>query len=195
MAGLPDDRDIGWIGGTLRRANRARRPVQKDRRDFQTRMAHFCDALSMRDERVVTQLFGMGLGTYPKTYARRHTGARPLARVGDFSRQPIWLALHTARARADLSLDDIALKRNDGRNLVKNGDFSATNDYWFWSVDNHLPWHTMNMAVNVLFDQGWLGMVGVILIFGLGLIALARTIWAGYLNATDGHGQRQRQSA
>jgi len=78
---------------------------------------------------------------------------------------------------------------------VKNGDFSATSVYWFWSVDNHLPWHTKHMVVTVLFDQGWLGMVGVILILGLGLIALVRTIWAGYLDATDGHGQRQRQSA
>ena len=121
-------------------------------------MVHFCGALSMCDEGVLTQLLGMGLG-YPKTYARRHTGARPLARVGDLSRQPIRLALHTARARAGLSLDDIALKRNDDRNLVKNGDFSATSVYWFWSVNNHLPWHTKNMVVNgcsIRGGWGWL---------------------------------------
>jgi hypothetical protein len=245
-------------------------------RDFQTRMAHFSQALSIRDEGAVTQLAGMGLGTYPGTYARRHTGdhpparysfdgaagrryltlksgdnlyfsqkietapdtpyrlsfryrtrdprarltvsicekwllhsrrcswnsyklpptggkwvqhkaavktgkvGRPRGRAGNWSRQPIRLALHTARARAGLSLDDIALVSNDGRNLLKNGDFKGTNDHWFWTVDNHLPWHTKNMAVNVLFDQGWLGLVGVILIFALGLIALARAIWAGY---------------
>ena len=50
-------------------------------------MAHFCGALSMRDEGVVTQLLGMGLG-HPKTYVRRHTGARPLARVGDSHDNP-----------------------------------------------------------------------------------------------------------
>ena len=239
--------------------------------DLQTRLAHWREALSMRDTGVVTQLFGMGPGAFPALYAQRHrlarysfdgrpgqryltlrsgdnlymgqkidaqpdtnyrlsfryrtrdtkagltigicekwllhsqrcswnayrlppTGGkwvphsaavriddtgRPRGRIGRLSKQPLWLTLHTDQVVAGLSLDNIAFVTTDGRNLIQNGNFSGTNDHWFWTVDNHLPWHTKNMAVNVLFDQGWLGLAGVILLFGLGLAALARAIWAG----------------
>jgi hypothetical protein len=36
------------------------------------------------------------------------------------------------------------------------------------------------MAVNVLFDQGWLGLAGVILLFAAALLSLGRALWAGY---------------
>lgn len=245
-------------------------------RDFETRMAHFRHALSIRDKGVVTRLFGVGLGAYPRYYARHHLGAhpparysfdgpagrryltltsgdnlyfgqkvaarpetpyrlaftyrtkdprarltvslcekwllqsqrcswhsysllptggkwvryevslrtneigRPRGRIGSLSRQPVWLSLHTARVRDGLSLDDIRLVTNGGRNLVRNGSFDRGNDYWFWTVDNHLPWHTKNMAVNVLFDQGWVGLAGVVLLFGSAVVSLFRALWAGY---------------
>jgi len=244
-------------------------------RDFGTRLAHFRDALAIRDRGVVTQLFGMGLGTFPGTYTRRHAGRRPPARysfdgpagqryltltsgdnlyfgqkidalpdtqyrlsfryrthdaaarltvsicekwllqsqrcswnayrlpptagdwvpyhatvrtgrvsrprgrIGALSRQPIQLALHTGGVVRGLSLDDLALVAPDGRNLIRNGDFGATNDRWFWTVDNHLPWHTKNMAINVLFDQGWLGVAMVSLLFWLALVTLVRAVADG----------------
>lgn len=243
--------------------------------DFQARMSHFREALAIRDSGAVTQWFGMGLGTFPKTYEQRHVGPYPLARysfdgygrqrfltlnagdnlyisqkvdaapetrylfsfgyrtrdskaalavsvcekwllhsgrcsrnyyrltatdgkwiqysaiidtkevgsppgsIGNLSKRPIRIAMWSGHSGDALSLDDFALVTPDGRNLIKNGNFNDTNDYWFWTVDNHLPWHTKNLAVNVLFDQGWLGMAGVILICGLCLVALARAVWAG----------------
>jgi len=50
-------------------------------------------------------------------------------------------------------------------------------------VDNHLPWHTKNMVVNVLFDQGWLGVAGVSLLFWLGLVTLGRAVSDGRSDA------------
>lgn len=239
--------------------------------DFQIRLSHWREALSLRKDGTITTLFGAGLGSFPRSYARDHrlarysfdgssrlrhltlisgdnlymgqiidaqpdsnyrlvfkyrtrdraarltvaicekwllhsrrcswnsyklrpTGGRWVrhnaavriddtgrarGRIGSLSKQPLWLTLHTADVRTGLSIDDIAFVTTRGRNLIKNGDFSATNDHWFWTVDNHLPWHTKNLAVNVLFDQGWLGLAGIILLFGIALAALARAIWAG----------------
>ena len=115
-----------------------------------------------------------------KAAVRINNTGRTRVRNGFGFKQPVWLTLHTGGVRVGLSLDDIRFVAPNGRNLIKNGNFRDTNDHWFWAVDNHLPWHTKNMAVNVLFDQGWLGLVGVILLFALGLVSLARAMWAGY---------------
>lgn len=243
-------------------------------KDFQTRIDHFSQALSLRDSGMITTIFGMGLGTFPRTYDARGAGQWKLARysfdgpgqrryltltsgdnlyfgqvvetepftqyllsfgyrtndpkarltvsicekwllhsrdcswnsyelpatgdkwvqysamvkmggagrsrgrIGKLSRRPIHLALHTAGVTEGLSLDDIALVAGDGRNLLRNGNFSRTNDHWFWVVDNHLPWHTKNMAINVLFDQGWFGLFAVILIAALAMGTIMRAICA-----------------
>lgn len=242
-------------------------------RDAQARLDHFREALEFRDSRPQTQILGMGLGMFPRTYQQRrahfHTLARysfdgppgrryltlssgdnlyvsqkidakantpylfsfnyrtsetkfqvtaaicekwllhsrvcswhsfrlkptggkwrnfttqintnkvglPPGRIGALSAPPIRLALFTQGAPGGVSLDDLALVTADGTNLVRNGDFSGNNDHWFWTVDNHLPWHTKNMAVNVLFDQGWLGIAGVSLLILLALAGLIRAVF------------------
>jgi hypothetical protein len=30
-------------------------------------------------------------------------------------------------------------------------------DHWFFTTDNHLPWHAKNLWVHLLFEQGWVG--------------------------------------
>lgn len=45
----------------------------------------------------------------------------------------------------------------DGDRL-RNGDFSAQENFWFSSSDHdHLPWHIKSLPLNVLFDQGLVG--------------------------------------
>jgi hypothetical protein len=59
----------------------------------------------------------------------------------------------------ELVIDNLALADADGRNLLSNGDFSSDLRNWFFTSDrSHLPWHAKNMALNVLFDQGLLGL-------------------------------------
>lgn len=56
------------------------------------------------------------------------------------------------------NLDNVQLTRADGRQLLANGDFSEGMAHWFFSSDrNHLPWHIKNIFMNMLFDQGVLG--------------------------------------
>jgi hypothetical protein len=57
-----------------------------------------------------------------------------------------------------IDVDNVALLDDSGRNLVRNGDFSKGMQRWFFSTDSHLAWHTKNLFVHVLFEQGWFGL-------------------------------------
>ena len=86
--------------------------------------------------------------------------------TGDAVTRGLWYApkliafsvsMETQGGTADL--DHLQLIGTDGRDLLSNGDFSDDMAYWFFSSDkNHLPWHIKNMAMNVLFDQGIVGL-------------------------------------
>ncbi len=57
------------------------------------------------------------------------------------------------------NLADISLVGANGRELLTNGDFSAGMAHWFFSSDRyHLPWHIKSLYLNVLFDQGLVGL-------------------------------------
>ena len=75
------------------------------------------------------------------------------------SRQPVKLALYNAREGTLIDVDNIRLFDQRGNNLIVNGDFSKGNANWFFSTDNHLPWHIKNVWVALVFDQGWLGLI------------------------------------
>lgn len=58
-----------------------------------------------------------------------------------------------------VALDNLHLRDAKGTDLLANGDFSQGLARWFSSSDrNHLPWHIKNMPLNVVFDQGLLGL-------------------------------------
>ena len=59
-----------------------------------------------------------------------------------------------------LEVDNIQLLGPDGRQLLDNGDFSGDMQRWFFSSDrNHMPWHMKNVFMNVVFDQGGVGLL------------------------------------
>jgi hypothetical protein len=70
-------------------------------------------------------------------------------------------------------IDDVGLTADDGQQLLANGGFSDGMAHWFSSSDRyHMPWHIKNMVMNVLFDQGIVGVT----LWGLLLVgALWRT--------------------
>jgi len=60
-----------------------------------------------------------------------------------------------------VEIDNISLRDSASRELLANGDFSRGLERWFPHYDfNHLPWHVKNLWVNVYFDQGVLGVLG-----------------------------------
>lgn len=64
-------------------------------------------------------------------------------------------------------IDDIVLTGPGGESLLMNGDFGNDMQHWFFSSDHeHMPWHAKNILVNVLFDQGYVGLVLFLLLTG-----------------------------
>jgi hypothetical protein len=68
-----------------------------------------------------------------------------------------------------------------GRDLVANGDFSGGGSRWFFSADDHLPWHIFNLWVQILFEQGWAGVVALTAAVLISLRRLAIGMWRGNL--------------
>ncbi|OOG51175.1 hypothetical protein [Polaromonas sp. C04] len=69
------------------------------------------------------------------------------------------------------NLADLALTSADGRELLTNGDFSAGMAHWFFSSDRyHMPWHIKSLYMDVLFDQGLVGLA-------LWSLLLAGALW------------------
>lgn len=77
----------------------------------------------------------------------------------------------TGSRGGSVDLDNLTLTSADGRPLLANGDFSQGMAHWFFSSDrHHMPWHIKSMFMNVLFDQGVIGVT----IWGL---MLASAFW------------------
>ncbi|HEY9102140.1 hypothetical protein [Chitinimonas sp.] len=58
-----------------------------------------------------------------------------------------------------MDIDNVQLLDAQGRSLLGNGDFAREMAHWFFTSDRqHLPWHIKNLFLNVLFDQGLIGL-------------------------------------
>jgi hypothetical protein len=75
-----------------------------------------------------------------------------------YSRRPVELGLFDGQNGLVVDVKNVQLTAPDGQNLITNGDFGAGQDRWFFSADNHLPWHVKNLWVEVLFEEGWVGL-------------------------------------
>ncbi len=89
-----------------------------------------------------------------------------IALDGDPLHRGVWYApklaafsIATENPGVRVEVDNLVVAGADGRNLLTNGDFSNGLARWFFTSDrNHLPWHVKNMALNVLFEQGAIGL-------------------------------------
>lgn len=100
-----------------------------------------------------------------------------------YARRPVKFSLVNSSPSASVELDNIKITDAQGVNLLENGDFSQNIDHWFFSVDNDLPWHVWSLPVQILFDQGWLGVMTFGLFVILGLWRAGRQAWRGVVEA------------
>jgi hypothetical protein len=99
---------------------------------------------------------------------------------GLFFKRPTKLTFFVSGAPASgVDVGELSLKDERGQELVRNGDFAHGADEWFWSEDGHWQWHTANLAVNILFDQGWFGLLAVGSLIWVTIVRLSRQILAG----------------
>src|SRR5206468_4707868 len=60
---------------------------------------------------------------------------------------------------AKVEIASIKVVRDDGVALIENGDFSSGLSRWLFTSDHdHLPWHAKNLFLNILFDEGIVGL-------------------------------------
>jgi hypothetical protein len=94
-------------------------------------------------------------------------------------RRPVVLSLAHAGSGRVVDVDNLRLVDETGDDLIANGDFSRGGARWFFSADSHLPWHVFNLWVQILFEQGWLGVLAVAVAVTLCVARLATRTWRG----------------
>ena len=67
--------------------------------------------------------------------------------------------------------------------LLRNGGFGDGMDGWFFSSDNHLPWHLENTWLQIAFEQGVLGVAAFAALLLSAAAALGRRVRAGERHA------------
>ena len=72
---------------------------------------------------------------------------------------PVELAFSNTVPRSVVDLTNVQLLDSQERNLVANGNFASGGDRWFFTSDDHLPFHVKNLWLQILFDEGWLGVL------------------------------------
>lgn len=90
----------------------------------------------------------------------------------------IGLVSHSAK----VDIDDIVIYDGSGTSLLANGDFSDNMAHWFMTSDrDHMPWHTKSLPVNLLVDQGIVGLAifALLTVFALGKMLACRHVNSG----------------
>lgn len=81
-----------------------------------------------------------------------------------YARRPVEFTLyHQGAANTVIEIRNVSLLDVGGKNLLHNGNFSHGGDHWFFSSDNHLPWHIKNFWLAQYFEQGALGVIAFVL--------------------------------
>lgn len=102
-------------------------------------------------------------------------------------RSPQQFEIAVEGEQAVVDVDKLSLKAGaDATELLRNGGFERGNDFWFFSSDrHHLPWHTKNLALNLYFETGWLGLFGFCFLVGAACLHLLRRAWHGDMAAAS----------
>ena len=112
---------------------------------------------------------------FEKTFQSRELGqGNPF-----YQRRPVEFALYNGLPDSFIDVDNIQLIDENGNEFLKNGNFERGNDHWFFTVDNHMPWHIKNLWVHLFFEQGWLGLILFNLILIAAVIHLVKKIMLG----------------
>ncbi len=95
---------------------------------------------------------------------------------GPWPHRPVKLSLANAGDHP-IDVDDLSLRTADGRELIANGDFEQGTLFWLFVTDRGSAWHIDQAAVEVLFAQGWLGLLALALLLYAVVKVLAANWW------------------
>lgn len=146
--------------------------------------AHYCVAAPLRLLPVTANAAG---GQAPWQHYRMSIDSARLGGGNWLLRAPVQLELAASGLAepALIDVDNISLRGPDGQELLANGDFTRTNDYWFFSSDHHhLPWHIKNLWLHLYIESGLCGLASMLALLALAGMRLARRAARGGNGAT-----------
>jgi hypothetical protein len=123
------------------------------------------------------------------THREATLASGPLGAAPWLLSRPVALSLTNPGLRSIVDVDNVHLRDAEGRDLIANGDFADGGARWFFAADDHLPWHIFNLGVEILFEQGWAGVLAVAWIVllavpGTGVATFRGDLYAGGLLAS-----------
>ena len=84
-----------------------------------------------------------------------------------YAPRPVWFAIAAYNANSLLEIRRVEMLGPDGVDVIANGSFTNGTAHWFSSSDRwHLPYHIKNIVLDVLFDQGTVGLALFALLVG-----------------------------
>ncbi|MCU0917810.1 MAG: VanZ family protein [Planctomycetes bacterium] len=90
------------------------------------------------------------------------------------TRRPTEVFFYNPGPGTVVDVTDLSLVGPDGSERIRNGDFAAGGDHWFFKTHSHLPWHIKNLWVHVYFEQGLLGLFAFLWLTSAALVRLFR---------------------
>lgn len=96
---------------------------------------------------------------------------------GSLLQRPVKLSMFNQDRNIVIDVDNVTLRDKNENNLVRNGDFSRGMQAWYFSTDSHLAWHTKNLFIHVLFEQGGLGLGAFVMLLAIVGLTLLRRIY------------------
>ncbi|MDZ7803440.1 hypothetical protein [Thiohalophilus sp.] len=81
-----------------------------------------------------------------------------------FARRGTVLSIANLGDNSLVDIRSLALRDARGRDLLRNGDFSRGADHWYFTSDALDTYRLENQWLEVLFDQGWLGLLAFVLL-------------------------------
>lgn len=142
-----------------------------------------CEKWLLTSYNCAWQSFELGQETDQWRHYEKRIDTSNMADAHWFARRPVRLTIYNSSSSAAVDIDNVRLASEDGSDLLRNGDFRHGLDHWFFSTDNHLPWHIKNMLLSILFDQGWFGVLAFGLLVSLAVGRASRKAWSGHVGA------------
>jgi hypothetical protein len=100
-----------------------------------------------------------------------HTGAAGVWRLPALG----FLSLRLEGPADFLDVDNLSVLNAEGQQLLDNGDFSSNLAHWFFAGHHYfLPWHVDSLFLEMLIDQG---AIGLLLLVGLLAMAFGNLLW------------------
>lgn len=100
-----------------------------------------------------------------------------LNRVG---RRPVFLSIVAPKPGETVDIASVSLRSPSNAELLKNRRFEQGPAHWRITSDDHIAWHTKNVMMNLLFEQGWFGLLTFAALSLRALFVLVVAVRAGH---------------